>query len=272
MRANRINRRSGCLSSLTNALAALLLIVSLAAVGAFAVVFLVPGLVENPFAAIFEADRAAAEIVPPTVAVAAALPTVTSTPSPLPLQPTWTPPQPQPTATPLPQNTQPPTNTPSPIPTFPSKTPTPTNTPTPSNTPTATPTGPTPTPSSTRSAFPFTKTDNSPFYLQNYANEAGCDWLGIAGEVLDLNRNPVPPGSYVVHVWDSGIDERLSVGSAPAYSPSGWEQFLFDAPVIRDYNVQLETPNGTAVSQIYRVQTRASCNQNLLRLDFVQNH
>lgn len=270
---SRQNRQSGCLSSLTNVLAALLLIVSLVAVGAFAVIFLVPGVVDNPFAAIFEADRAAAEIVPPTLAVTAALPTETPTPTEEPLQPTWTPLAAPPTVTALPNNnTRPPTNTPTPVPIFPSRTPTPTYTPTPSNTPTSTPTGPTPTPSATRSAFPFTKTDNSPFYLQNYANTAGCDWLGVAGEVLDLNRNPVAPGSYLVHVWGSGIDERLQVGSAPAYSPSGWEQFLFDSLVIRDYNVQLETPSGTAVSQIYRVQTRASCNENLLRLDFVQNH
>jgi hypothetical protein len=76
----------------------------------------------------------------------------------------------------------------------------------------------------------------------------------------------------VVHVWESGIDERLTVGSASDYGPSGWEQFLFNSPVIRNYNVQLETPNGTAVSQVYNVQTRASCNQNLVKFDFVQNH
>ena len=96
--------------------------------------------------------------------------------------------------------------------------------------------------------------------------------MGVAGEVLDLNRNPVPVGSYQVHVWGSGLDERVVVGGAPAYSPSGWEQFLFNSPVVRDYNVQLETPSGTAVSQVYSITTRASCSQNLVRLDFLQNH
>lgn len=96
--------------------------------------------------------------------------------------------------------------------------------------------------------------------------------MGVAGEVLDLSRNPVQAGSYQIHVWGNGLDERVAAGSAPDYSPSGWEQFLFDSPVIRDYNVQLESANGTAVSQAYRIQTRSSCNQNLVRLDFVQNH
>jgi len=96
--------------------------------------------------------------------------------------------------------------------------------------------------------------------------------MGVAGEVLDLLRNPVTAGSYKVHVWGSGIDERVTVGRAPDYSPSGWEQFLFNSPVVRDYNVQMETTNGTAVSQVYSIQTRASCNENLVRFDFVQNH
>lgn len=96
--------------------------------------------------------------------------------------------------------------------------------------------------------------------------------MGIGGTVLDLNGNPVPTDEFQVHIWDSGIDARVPVGGAQAYGPSGYEQFLFDAPRIQDNNIQLETVNGTAVSQVYRVQTRASCNQNLIIMDFIQNH
>ena len=207
----------------------------------------------------------------PTVASVAQVPTVPSA-TPLPLQATWTSEPPLETATIRPSNTPQATYSPTPIPTFPTRTPTATMTPTPSDTPTITPPGPTPTASPTRSQYPFTKSDTSPFYLQNFANDAGCGWMGVAGEVLDLSRNPVEASSYRVHVWGSGIDERVPAGSAPDYSPSGWEQFLFDSPVIRDYNVQLESANGTAVSTAYRIQTRSSCNQNLVRIDFVQNH
>jgi hypothetical protein len=76
----------------------------------------------------------------------------------------------------------------------------------------------------------------------------------------------------VVHVWDSGIDQRVKAGDAPAYGPSGYEQFIFDAPRVQEHSIQLETSNGTAVSQVYRFQTRASCNQNLIWFIFVQNH
>ncbi len=118
--------------------------------------------------------------------------------------------------------------------------------------------------------YPFTKTAASPFYLQNFANNLGCNWLGMAGEVLDAQGQPVPPDLYWVHIWGSGIDNRVLVGSAPAYGPAAWEQFLFDAPVVRDYLIQLESLEGTAVSPIYAVQTHASCDENLVRFDFYE--
>jgi hypothetical protein len=185
------------------------------------------------------------------------------------LPPTHTPVPAQATSTPVPINTLSPTQTPSVTPTFPPPTPTRTPTPTPTDTPTP---GPSPTATATFSPFPFTKDQRSPQYLQNFANTAGCNWMGVAGEVFDLDGNPVAPGQFVVHVWDSGIDQRVAVGDAPAYGPSGYEQFLFDAPRVQEQSIQLETSNGTAVSQVYRFQTRASCNQNLVWFSFVQNH
>lgn len=276
----RRKKNQGCSGILINMLVAVLVLVAISLTCGFftflifpeqapQISFLNAWLTPNPA----EVDVSALQPAPgvPTLAVAAVIPspTITLTPS---IEPTWTPRPSEPTATPIPAFTLPPTKTPTPIPTFPSKTPTPTYTPTPTLTPTITPTGPTPTPSPTRSQFPFTKSDNSPFYLQNWANNAGCGWMGVAGEVLDLNRNPVPVGEYRVHVWGSGIDERPLVGGAPDYGPSGWEQFLLNKTEVREYSIQLETKNGTAVSQIYRVQTRASCSQNLLQLDFIQNH
>ncbi len=261
-------------------LAALLLLASIGIVALVVLYFVAPERLPEPtfLQKAYELPTLAvpAALMPdedlPTLVAAIELPSSTPTATEPPLAPTWTPPPRQASATPLPLSTLKPSVTPSPLPTFPTKTPTPTYTPTSTNTPTVTPPGPTSTPTATRSAYPFTKTDNSPFYLQNHANNAGCGWLGLAGEVLDLERNPVPVGSYRVHVWGSAIDERVIVGSAPDYGPSGWEQFVFDSPVMRDYNVQLESPNGTAVSQVYRVQTHTTCNENLLQLNFVQNH
>ncbi len=264
-------KKVGCVGYLTNLIAAIIAMFALLVGVILALLVFAPEAMANtPFATLLNLDD---EEALPTAVPIAIVPTATQTHTPTPyLEPTWTPFVEEPTITSEPTKTLGPTLTPSNTPIFPSKTPTKTPTPTPTNTGTPTPVGPTPTPSPTRSSFPFTKSDISPFYLQNSANTAGCDWMGVAGEVVDLNRNPVPVGSYRVHVWGSGIDERPIVGGAPAYSPSGWEQFLLNQPQVREYNVQLETANGTAVSQVYFIQTRASCSQNLVHLDFVQNH
>lgn len=266
----RRKKQSGCLSLAANFLTTLLVLGAFVLAGLFGFLLLTDQELSLADVAALLPAPAGDE---PTVAAVAAIPTATHTPTEPALRPTWTRPPAEPSATMHPSNTPRPTLTPSPIPTFPTRTPTPTPTDTPTLTPTPSPTGPTPTPQPTRSAFPFTKTDNSPFYLQNFANNAGCGWSGIAGEVLDLNRNPVAVGSYRVHIWGDGIGDRyVLTGSAPAYSASGWELFLFDTPLVREYNVQLESQSGTAVSQVYRVQTSANCDQNLLRIDFVQNH
>jgi hypothetical protein len=257
------------------------IVTALLLLGALAVVLLLLYLVLQPDNPISNLAGEISEKPSPTlVSTVAPLPSHTSSPMPTSMPtntrivagavpPTNTPVPEQNTATPVPLSPLQPTLTPSPTPTLPPPTPTKTPTPTPTNT--ATP-GPSPTATNTRSAFPFTKDDVSPQYLQNFANAAGCNWLGIGGTVIDLNGNPVPNGQFQVHVWESGVDVRVPVGGAPAYGPSGYEQFLFDAPRIEDHNVQLETTNGTAVSQVYRIQTRASCNQNLVVLDFVQNY
>lgn len=209
----------------------------------------------------------------PTVAAVLEVPTVTDTPIPE-IRPTNTPPPTEtfvaPTASPTKQNAS--TTTPTPelsgnelVP--PSLTPTPTNTPT----FTPTPRGPTPTPTNTPSQFIFTKTSDSPIYLRNYANSAGCNWSGIAGEVLDVQGNPIAIGLYRVHIWDGGVDVRLDTSSKREYGPSGWEQFVLNQPVERFFNIQLETVSQTPVSEIYRVQSQNDCNRNLLYFIFIQN-
>ena len=263
--------------SIANILSIMLLMFTCVIAIGIALVFVQPELLKNtPLAGLVDdGEETAVEVeASPTMAAAAIVPSITPSPTLNPLAPTWTPVSQGalPTSTRKPFATQEATTSPTPAPLLPTKTATPTSTPTSTNTPTATPFGPTLTPSPTRSQYEFTKSDVSPLYLQNYANGAGCDWMGLAGEVLDLNRRPVITGAYRVHVWGNGIDERAMVGGAPAYSPSGWEQFVNNSPNTATYSVQLETVSGTAVSQVYSIQTRDSCNQNLIRVDFIQNH
>jgi hypothetical protein len=121
------------------------------------------------------------------------------------------------------------------------------------------------------SAVQVVAADNAPFYLQNFANSGGCDWLGVAGELLNQAGDPIAGNQYQAHIWNEDDYFVTGVGDAPAYGPSGWEQVLFNAPVIRDYEIQLRQSNGVAVSPVYSFQTRSSCNQNLLIFNFVQS-
>lgn len=257
--------RVGCVGRLANVLTAMIVFVMILAIIGGVVAYFNPAMLAVVIPPEPTVTPPPTE-PPPTVAQVAVAPTATPTSDDV--VPTFTPvPTEEPTEI-VPTNTRQPTLTPSITNTFPP----PTLTRTPTSTPTLTPSpGPSPTATFTRSPFPFTKSPDSPIYLRNFANDAGCDWLGLGGEVLDTAGNPVAAGQYRVHVWDSGIDERLDTGSAGAYGASGWEQFVLDAPEIRSYNLQLETTTGTAVSQVYRVQTRASCNENLLYFIFIQN-
>jgi len=248
-----------------NVLTGLVLVLTGLMVACYATIFVAPGIVPEPF-------RASSQGLAATAA-----PAPTETPSPTGqavagLQPTWTPSSTrEPTATPSPRGTNTPTLTPSLTSTWiPTRTPTPT--PTFTSTPTDTPTpGPSPTSSPTRSAYPFTIGPGSPSYIQNWANNAGCNWLGVAGQVFDLSGNPVPSGAYMIWAHPP-VDYQTFTGGAPNYGPSGWEIYLNNKPQVATYRIQLFSPTGTPVSEVIEFQTWASCNQNLVIINFVQNH
>ena len=126
-------------------------------------------------------------------------------------------------------------------------------------------------PTPTRSPYPFTMDNDSPTYTQNFANNAGCNWLGVAGQVFDLDGDPVPNGAYMIWV-PPPADYYTLTGGAPVYGPSGWEIYLNSHPEVATYHLQLFTPSGTPVSEEYEFTTVDSCDQNLVLINFVQNH
>jgi len=254
--------------SFFNVLTVLVMLITALTAVCFVFIFLTPGLLPESFRP--------AEPQLQLISTAAPAPTMVPSATSVDLAeipPTWTlSPPPSPIATATPRGTTTNTPTPSLTPTWhPTNTPTPTKTPT--NTPTVTPTaGPSPTPSLTRSAFPFTLDRNSPQYIPNFANNAGCNWLGVAGQVFDLEGNPVPSGAYMIWVTEGGINYQTFTGGAQAYGPAGWEVYLHDRPRVATHRIQLFTPSGTPVSEVFEFSTWASCSQNLVIINFAQNH
>ena len=261
---------SGIAGGLLNVLAVLLVVLACAGLGVVALVFAMPDIVPPDF-------RAPTE--PPTLI---AIPTATFTPevtgtSLVPTFPsTWTP-QFTPTDTP----TRPPTDTPTVTPTnsntptrtlTPTKTFTPSATPTPSKTYTLSPTGPTPTRTRTQSPYAYVLQNNRVTYIANWTNTAGCNWLGIAGQVFDLNGRAVQ-GLYV-HLEGGGYVMDGPTGSKPMYGAGGYELFLADHVFnsTDTYKVQLRDGAGNPLSNWYAIPTFEDCTKNLILVNFTQDH
>jgi len=131
----------------------------------------------------------------------------------------------------------------------------------------------TPTATKTRSAFPFTVQGGGPTPIQNFANSAGCNWMGIAGQAFDLQGNPII--NLVVHLEGGGLNADAVTGTKTAYGAGGYEFFINNRPVqtSAEYKVQLRDPSGKIpYSDIVIVDTFADCSKNLLLVNFVQNH
>jgi len=164
----------------------------------------------------------------------------------------------------------PPTATRTPLPTRgvsqPSLTPTATLTWTPSPSASPLPLGPSATPTP---ALPFIIQPGTPLLRSNFANADGCDWEGIAGQIVDTLGDPV----IVVQVIVSGdnIEDMLTVsGSHTYYGSSGWEVTLGTEPDNRRFLVVLLAEDGTLLSPVVEIVFTAACEQNLALINFVQ--
>ncbi len=193
----------------------------------------------------------------PTLAVVQSFPTPQPTSVPLtdtPV-PSWTPlPSRTPYSNSTPRHTLTPSTTSGPMPTFP-----------PTWTPFVSPTAPPPT----RSNYPYALQNNEITY-QQYFLGSGCDWLGIAGQVLDKEENPVVGLPVVLN--GGGLQNIITyTGHAPAYGDSGWEHFLDNTVKEGDFTVQLYSNQGQPISDQIQVRTRADCRANLIWIVFVLN-
>jgi len=191
---------------------------------------------------------------PPTLPVAISLPTITPTPRSV-LPPTWTPlPTDLPTATYTPRPTSTPAPTETPFSLF-----TPTNT--------------------TEALFgmPYDVASGSPVAISSvtFHPEAGCYWMGVAGQVLDISGAPVSTGVVIQLSGVIGgdfVDITSLTGIAPQYGQSGYEFFLGDRPIASNNTlwVQLIDQAGRALSEKIYFETFDDCSRNLVFINFKQ--
>ncbi|NMC13801.1 MAG: hypothetical protein GYA34_13085 [Chloroflexi bacterium] len=227
-------------SMILNILTVLVLIGTLCNGGIMASIFLNPRSGFNPFP-------------PPTLPPVMVMPTSTPTAIQV-LPPTWTP---------LPSNTSAPTNT-----LVPEQ---PTATPFPLFTPSVTPTNP------PADAMPFALNAGSPVAISSVAfhPEAGCNWMGVAGQVLNLSGAPVSTG-VIIHLGGdlAGVHKDITslTGTARQYGEAGYEIVLGTTPTDSTNSlwVQLLDQAGLPMSPRVYFDTYASCDRNLIFITFKQ--
>jgi len=191
---------------------------------------------------------------PPTLPSVLVLPTSTTTSSVI-LPPTWTP-------------------TVTPVPTF-TDTPQPTSTLPPTPTPiTITPTEP-PPPTRPPGGYSFEVRQGSPKAIPNiYHPELGCNWMGVGGQAIDMNGSPIT--GLIIRLGGTlpGVtipDHLMSLtGVALDYGRAGYEFKLADKPTAskRSLWVQLLDQSGVPLSDKAYFDTFASCDMNLIIIDF----
>lgn len=160
------------------------------------------------------------------------------------------------------------------IPTLPGETPTPTAviTATPVI-PTATAT-PAFTPTATVPPKPYGLQPGAVIALPAFTHpDAGCAWMGVGGQVIDENGQPVKDLVIAVSGLQNGAPTEWMgyTGAANAYGTGGFEIQLAGQVSAAQFTIQLFDLNGEALSDPFRFTTSADCQQNLTLVNFSPN-
>jgi hypothetical protein len=115
----------------------------------------------------------------------------------------------------------------------------------------------------------------TPTRMANFVTpEAGCNWLGIAGQVFDLNGNPL--AGVVIEVGGSlngqPVQQLALTGSSPAVGPGGYVIVLADHPVQSDGTVwfQLLDQGGSPKTGRILLTTSDRCEENLTLINLIE--
>lgn len=193
-------------------------------------------------------------VLPPTVQIPTATPTLVPTNTPTPTE-TPEPPTPTPTQTPLPTTA---------------------NTPFVIILPTESVIAPTPDPRYTADPFTFKVQPGSPaIYSSSVMQpELGCKWLGVGGNVVDLQGAPIV--GLRVQLYGSlrgEIKQEVSLtGTISRYGPAGYEIVLANVPVMTKHTlwIQLLNQAGGVLSDKVYFDTYDTCDKNLTIINFKQ--
>jgi hypothetical protein len=102
----------------------------------------------------------------------------------------------------------------------------------------------------------------------------GCDWMGVAGRVVDLQNSPAIgiPVHLVGSLDGKYVNLTSMTGTAKSYGESGYEFTLTDYPIGSkgSLSLTLEDQAGLQLSERVVFDTYADCQNNLLVINFRQ--
>lgn len=105
--------------------------------------------------------------------------------------------------------------------------------------------------------------------------EAGCNWQGIAGTIVDSkNADMIGIAIRVTGFYNGKSQNQLTVsGIAPAFGKSGFEFFLSAVPISSDglLSIQILDQAGLPLSSIIEIDTFNDCSKNLVLVKFKKN-
>jgi hypothetical protein len=134
---------------------------------------------------------------------------------------------------------------------------------------------PTPIPTITKPENLLVVQEGSPVAISNFAHtELGCNWLGLAGQIIDVDSQPIK--DIVVEV--GGTLEGMPVfglavtGESSKYGPGGFEIKLGDEPIESDdtlWVVVYDLSGNKIISPVY-FSTYSDCERNLVVINFLK--
>lgn len=145
---------------------------------------------------------------------------------------------------------------------------------TPTITPTATVTdSPTPTVTPTEAPKPIAVLADAPLFSQAFLHtDLGCAWMGVAGQVFNLEGNPL--SNLVVSVTGTiggqTVEGMGYTGAATGYGPGGYEIKLANQALAGTFWIQVLDLEGKALTDPFKFETSGRCEQNLAIVNFGQ--
>lgn len=134
-----------------------------------------------------------------------------------------------------------------------------------------------PSPTSTPAGrMPYELQNGSPTPVDStiFHPELGCAFMGVGGQVIDLNGAPVIGLAVELSGTLNGKEVLLLslTGAAPQYGPGGYEIQLSDQPTASNGTlfIQLKNQNGVAISERIPFSTYNECGKNLILIFFKQ--